>query len=466
MSERIKIEFDGPDSVRIDGISNATETTVDFERHLGVVDEALARNFRVNGRLFAAGRGDENCVRVRMLDASGLVEKEFLDLVVAFGAGGPGTHPGIARLVAQQMTEGTPPVAGNVMHPLLMPTLLALRKISDMPNARVFFCNDSTVATSVAMRLALWRHVKKRGRMLSATDSAWADSCIVVAERGYHGSCDLSRAVLGEVATSNFGPLPDTVLKVPFGNIAALRTLFEVQGDVIAGVLLEPVQGAAGCVAPPEGYLREVAELCRDHDVVFIADEVKSGFGRLGQFFYSPSVGAAPDLICSGKSAGGGVLPLSFVIGKPDLMEGFEQTAWGVTWSASPAQCVALLAWIKKLSDKSPDSPSLLSEVRRKSLLLENTLDSLKRKFPKQVVGCDGVGLMRSIETVFDGRALADALLLQGVYTTPIVHPDVVVSQKRRVYIAPALTIRDDQIRQIGTAFGDAIAVLSQTQNG
>ena len=462
MSERIKIEFDGPDSVRVDGVSNALETTADFDRHHGVVDGALARNFRVNGRLIAAGRGDENCIRMRMRDASGLVDKELLDLVVAFGAGGPGTHPGIARLVARQMTDGTPPVAGNVMHPLLMPTLLALRKISDMPDARVFFCNDSTVATSVAMRLALWRHVKKHGRTIRAIDAAWTDSRIVVAERGYHGSCDLARAVLGEGATGNFGPLPDTVLKVPFGDSAALRLMLEAQGDAIAGVLLEPVQGAGGCVAPPEGYLREVAELCRDHDVAFIADEVKSGFGRLGQFFYSSSVGAAPDIICAGKSAGGGVLPLSFVIGKPDFMQGFEHTAWGVTWSASPSQCSALLGWIKKLSDESTDSPSLLSEVRRKSLLLESTLSSLRQRFPKQVVGYDGLGLMRSLETVFDGRELADALLLRGVYTTPIVHPDIVVSQKRRVYIAPALTIREDQIRQIGTAFGDAIAALSQ----
>lgn len=449
-----------PDEVSVNGVSNKVATLEEYQAHIDTAISGLARNFRVNETLVATGRGDANCIVLKSRGPGGVERKECIDLVAAFGATGLGngdsTH---ARRVARQLKRGTPQVAGNLVHPLHMPTILALREISGMPDARIFFCNDSATAVSAAIRLALNHYARARGLTLGPNNPAWSRIRIVMAERGYHGSSDLARLSLSGVgATTNIGPMPAVVEKVPFGDIDALRNLLTDRADGIAAIVLEPVQGAAGCVAPPPAYLGEVAALCKQYDVLFIADEVKTGFGRLGEYFYCPSVGVMPDLICAGKSAGAGMVPFSFVIGRPGVMDGFEYTAWGVTWSASPQQCVGLLSVIKQLSDPAGGSKSLLGDIRERSLTLDRMLEDVRGRFPKHVTAIDGLGMMRSIETVFDGRKLAQDLVHRGVYTTAIVHPDLGASNLRRVYVTPVLTITKEQIAQVGLALGDAIA--------
>jgi acetylornithine/succinyldiaminopimelate/putrescine aminotransferase len=459
----IKITFGrDPDEVSVNGVSNRMETLEEYRAHIDIAKSGLARNFRVSETLVATGRGDANCIVLKSRGPDGVERKECIDLVAAFGATGLGNGNSVhARRVGRQLKRGTPQVAGNLVHPLHMPTILALREISGMPDARIFFCNDSATAVSAAIRLALNHYARARGLTLGPNDPAWSRIRIVMAERGYHGSSDLARLSLSGVgATTNIGPMPGVVEKVPFGNIDAIRELFKNRADGIAAIVLEPVQGAAGCVAPPVTYLGDVAALCKQYGVLFIADEVKTGFGRLGEYFYCPSIGVMPDLICAGKSAGAGMVPFSFVIGRPDVMDGFEHTAWGVTWSASPQQCVGLLSVIKQLSDPDRGSnwKSLLYGIRERSQALDRMLEDLRVRFPKHVTAIDGIGMMRSIETVFDGKMLADNLVHRGVYTTAIVHPDLGASNLRRVYVTPVLTITKEQIDKVGMAFGDAIA--------
>jgi 4-aminobutyrate aminotransferase / (S)-3-amino-2-methylpropionate transaminase / 5-aminovalerate transaminase len=193
---------------------------------------------------------------------------------------------------------------------------------------------------------------------------------IVTFQNSFHGRTLLALALTSKTKTykAGFGPFPSEVYRIPYAycyrcpltrtypacEVACaqlLRDAFENQvapGDV-AAVIVEPVQGEGGFVVPPAEYLAKLQKICREHDILFIVDEVQTGFGRTGSLFAFQQLGLDPDLLILSKSIAGG-LPLSAVVGRADILDSVQVGGLGGTFGGSPLSCAAALEVIEKIA--------------------------------------------------------------------------------------------------------------------
>src|SRR5205085_12671747 len=171
-------------------------------------------------------------------------------------------------------------------------------------------------------------------------------------ENAYHGDTIGSVSVGGiELFHTTYRPLLFDALEAPAGDAAALDRLLAGSAGKIAAVIVEPlVQGAAGMLVQPPGYLRRVRELCDEHGLLLICDEVATGFGRTGRMFACEHEDVAPDLLCVGKGLTGGYLPLSATLASERVYEGFLGAAdqqrtffHGHTYTGNPLACAAAI---------------------------------------------------------------------------------------------------------------------------
>ena len=180
-----------------------------------------------------------------------------------------------------------------------------------------------------------------------------------------------------------------------------------VAAESVAAVILEPVQGEGGFVVPPPEFLRRVQEICRAHEIVLIADEVQTGFGRTGRFFASEHSGLEPDLLVVAKSMAAG-MPLSGVIGRADIMDAPGDSAIGGTYVGNPVACAAGLAVVEEIGRQ-----GLLARAERVGAHIRRRFLDLQERFP-QVGDVRGVGAMMAMELVEDRRTKAPARDLTG----------------------------------------------------
>lgn len=194
---------------------------------------------------------------------------------------------------------------------------------------------------------------------------------VLAATGGFHGRTFMAMALTGKIAAARrgFGPLPGEVFRIPYPDpyrlppaeadalacraVQAVRDAFThtVDPEDVAAVVVEPVQGDAGVIVPPERYLRDLQALCREYGILLIADEVQTGCGRTGRFFASEHSGIAPDLICVGKGLGGG-LPLSGVVGRAEILDAPDPGGIGGTHAGNWLACAAALATLGALEDE------------------------------------------------------------------------------------------------------------------
>jgi 4-aminobutyrate aminotransferase-like enzyme len=152
-------------------------------------------------------------------------------------------------------------------------------------------------------------------------------------------------------------------------------------------VLIEPVMGSGGCVAPPDPFWPALADLCREHDWLLCVDEVKTGFGRTGELFAVQRWGVEPDLMCLGKAMGGGVMPIGAVLGTERAMATFDDVSTGSTWSWLPAASAAAIATIERF-EREPilENVRAIDAAARRALL--PLLDRYEPVGDVRVVGC------------------------------------------------------------------------------
>ncbi|MBM7554084.1 ornithine--oxo-acid transaminase [Thalassobacillus pellis] len=196
-----------------------------------------------------------------------------------------------------------------------------------------------------------------------------------------------------------FGPLLPGIKLVPYGDIDALK---EAITENTAGFLIEPIQGEAGIVIPPEGFLKEASELCKENDVLFIADEIQAGLARTGKMFACDWEDVTPDMLILGKALGGGVFPISCVVANREVLGVFNPGSHGSTFGGNPlasAVSVASLDVIEdeKLADRSLELGNLMmgelrkinnpviKEVRGKGLFIGVELHEPARKYCEQL---------------------------------------------------------------------------------
>ena len=253
---------------------------------------------------------------------------------------------------------------------------------------------------------------------------------LVVAKSCFHGRPlgVTSTFERGDPSRDGFGPFADATIWVPFNDIGALYNVLHTRTD-IAAVLLEPIQGEGGINIPDDDYLPKVAALCREHGVLFILDEVQTGFGRTGKnFAFEHHDGLKPDILALGKALGGGALSASATLARTDvsfdggktthdLFSYFGPGREGQTWLGADTVCMAILASIKELCDK--DHAALAAENGARFIA---ELKELQEKYPRLITDVRGKGLMVGADFTIPGRTLSHALLDEGVwayYTGP-----------------------------------------------
>ena len=249
----------------------------------------------------------------------------------------------------------------------------------------------------------------------------------------------------------NFGPFVPGIELVPYNNIEALETLFEEKGDHIAAYMVEPIQGEAGVIVPDDDYFLKVSDLCKKHNILLSMDEVQTGFGRTGENFAHQLFGVKPDIMGCGKAAGGGILPVSFVAGRDDVLGVLTPGSEGSTFGGYPLASVVGTYAIKVMIDA-----KLAENAKIRGDQLMKNLNNIKDQFPDKIMEVRGKGLLTAFEMFdekkLDGHKVSVGLLDRDVYAKETHHTTV--------RLAPALTISSQQIDQLSDAVKDVVSSL------
>jgi ornithine--oxo-acid transaminase len=254
---------------------------------------------------------------------------------------------------------------------------------------------------------------------------------IIVANNNFHGR---TTTIVGfssdESYREGFGPFSGGFKLVPFADAGAVEQA--ITGNTCA-VLIEPIQGEAGIVVPPEGYLRDLRAICDRHNVLLILDEVQSGLGRTGRWFAHQHEGIKPDGLILGKALGGGVYPVSAFVGTREVMSVFNPGSHGSTFGGN-----ALAARIGLEALAVIEEEHLVERSAEMGIYLQDRLRAMRSNIVKDV---RGRGLWVGVEVnanVVSARAVCDALLENGILSKDT-HGTV-------LRFAPPLTITRDEI--------------------
>jgi adenosylmethionine---8-amino-7-oxononanoate aminotransferase len=255
-------------------------------------------------------------------------------------------HPAIDRAVSDQLGRVAHSTMLGLSHPGAAELASRLVAIAPAGLSRVFYSDSGSTAAEIALKMA-FQYQRQRGG-----DHA-RRSAFVKLRQAYHGDTIGSVSVGGiDLFHAAYGPLLFETHAAEPGDAADLARLLAAHGDEVAAVIIEPlVQGAAGILTHPPGYLRAVRELCDEHGLLLICDEVATGFGRTGTMFACEQEGVAPDFLCLAKGITGGYMPLAATLTTERVYEGFlgapeEQRTFfhGHTYTGNPLACAAALA--------------------------------------------------------------------------------------------------------------------------
>ncbi|MEM8925206.1 MAG: aminotransferase class III-fold pyridoxal phosphate-dependent enzyme [Actinomycetota bacterium] len=282
---------------------------------------------------------------------------------------------------------------------------------SPWPDARVFLGNSGSEAIDTAMKLARASHVRAGN----------PDRTIIVTrDRGYHGVNYGGTTAQGlPLNKEGWGPLVPDVMQVPADDLEAMATLFVEQGDRIAAVITEPVQGAAGVFPPHDGYLEGLRRLCDQHGAYLVFDEVICGFGRMGTWTAAEFFGVTPDMITFAKGVSSGYLPVSGAILSPKVLAPLEaEDEWmlrhGYTYSGHPTASAAAVANIEVLGE------GLLERATKVGDRLSAGLHSLAADGIVESVRGAGAVWAAKIGDGVDAIPIRNAMLDKGVIPRPI----------------------------------------------
>jgi acetylornithine/N-succinyldiaminopimelate aminotransferase len=376
-----------------------------LERWPAVMSPALGQP----GLALARGQG------AVVVDEAGKSYVDFLGGIAVNALGH--AHPAVIAAVTRQIAT-----LGHVsnLYAAEPPVQLAERllALAEQPG-KVFFTNSGAEALEAAFKLS-----RCTGR-----------THIVAAEGGFHGRTMGALALTGQPAKADpFRPLPGEVTHVPYGDIAALRNAVS---DRTAMVLLEPIQGEAGVVVPPAGYLAAAREVTAEHEALLVLDEVQTGIGRTGHWFAFQAEGVVPDAITLAKGLGGG-LPIGALVAFGDASTLLKAGMHASTFGGNPVCCAAALAVLDTIA-----ADGLLDHAKR----LGERLRSGVQGHPL-VAGVRGAGLLLGVvlnQPV--APAVVNALRGKG-FLANAAQPDV-------LRLAPPLVITAEQVESFLTALNE-----------
>jgi len=366
--------------------------------------------------------------------------RRYLDMMGAYSAVSHGhAHPRIVGALVAQAQQLA--VTSRVFHNELLPAFLQrLTEVTGLD--RALPANGGAEAVETALKAA-----RKWGHKIKGIPAERAE--IIVCAGNFHGR---SIAIVGFSSEpqyrDGFGPFPPGFRQVPFGDADALARAI---GPNTAAFLVEPIQGEGGIVVPPAGYLARCERICRERNVLLICDEIQTGMGRTGKFLACEHENVKPDGVILGKALGGGLLPVSALVGTDDLMQVFTPGDHGSTFGGNPLAAAVGLAAIDVLFDE-----GLIERSAEQGAYLLARLSTVKSPLICEV---RGRGLFIGIEVDRErigARDVVDRLLARGILSKDT-HGTV-------VRMAPPLTIDRDaidwaveEVRAVFAELGDGL---------
>ncbi|TKB27187.1 putrescine aminotransferase [Desulfopila sp. IMCC35006] len=349
--------------------------------------------------------------------------REYIDMLGGFGLYSPGIrHPKIVAAAKAQI-DRSPQYSQEMLDPLRAHLAKVIAKLTPGDIQYGFFANSGTEAVDGAMKLAKL-YTGKSG--------------FVSTLKGFHGKSLGALSLLGKaVYREPLLPLLSGVRQVPFGDADAVEQILknaQAVGDGIAGVVVEPIQGEAGAIEPPDDYWPRLRQICDTYEVLLIADEVQTGFGRTGKIFGVDHWGVTPDIMCFGKALGGGVIAMSAFFSTAKIWECMEPNPFmhTTTTGGNPVACAAALAQITVLLEE-----DLAGQAAEKGEYLKKKVSALQQKYPHILSGIRGRGLLLGMVFPNDeiGFKVASGLFSRGILTAGT------LNNAKVIRLEPALNI-------------------------
>ncbi len=296
---------------------------------------------------------------------------------------------------------------------------------------------------------------------------------VIAFNGGFHGRTNLTMALTGKISPYKhlFGPFPGDIFHAPFpiachdisvkDSLKALANLFKVDiaPSDVAAIIVEPVQGEGGFYAAPTEFLQALRDLCDEHGIVLIADEIQTGFGRTGKMFSFEHSGVEADLMTMAKGIAGG-FPISAVVGKSEIMDAPLPGGLGGTYGGSPVACAAALAVLDVIEEE-----NLVERSNQIGALFNERLSALQAQYPQLIGEVRNQGCMIAIELVKNGDfEQANTELTQAIIAKAAEYGLVLLAcgfYGNVIRFLPALTISDEIANEGLDTFAKLFASLA-----
>jgi len=344
---------------------------------------------------------------------------KYLDCLSAFSCLNTGhCHPKIFEAMVEQAQKLT--ITSRAFRNQILS--LFLKELSELTGKEaVLPMNTGAEAVETAVKLA-----RRWAYQVKGIEKYHAE--IIVCENNFHGRTTTITSFSSEPAyKEGFGPFTSGFKIIPYGDAESLRKAITPN---TCAFLLEPVQGEAGIIIPPEGYLKEVEKICKENNVLLMFDEIQTGFGRTGKLFAHQHEDVTPDVIIVGKAISGGFYPVSAVLADNSVMDVLTPGSHGSTFGGNPLGCAIARAALKVLKEE--------NLIQNSAELGKYFLDKLKTIDNPHIKDIRGKGLFMAIELDEPARPYCEALQKEGVLCKDT-HTYV-------IRIAPPLIITKDQI--------------------
>ncbi len=367
---------------------------------------------------------------------------QFIDCLGGFGIYTCGhRNPAILKTVQSQLSryalhsqELVDPLRGYLAK------ITALSTPGDLQYC--FFTNGGAEAVEMSLKLA---------RL--ATGGKWMISSV----GAFHGKSMGAISMGGKGAyREDYLPLIQQVQHVEYGNIEAMEAAIknlQTVGEKVAGVLLEPIQGEAGVIIPPAGYLKKVREICDKYGVAMILDEIQTGMGRCGTLWRCEAEDVVPDIMTFGKAYGGGVMPITGIIARPKMwIDKLIDNPWilgSPTFGGNPLACSAAISTFKFMLEN--DVPKMCKD---KGDYIMGELDKLMKKYPTVLKTYRGAGLLICMEFP---EAEVGYRVTKGMFERHVMVAGTLVNAKT-VRIEPPAVLSDESIAAVIKALDESLA--------
>ncbi|GCE25518.1 putrescine aminotransferase [Dictyobacter alpinus] len=374
--------------------------------------------------------------------------KEYIDCLGGFGVFNLGwAHPKVIGAVQAQLQKSPLPTQ-ELLDPLRGMLAHLLAEITPGDIQYSFFVGSGTEAVEGAMKVAKL-YTRKSG--------------FIAAVRGFHGKTTGSLSLTGKsIFRRPAMPLHNNIYHVPFGDAEAIEQQLSIAKEVgndIAAVVLEPIQGEAGAIVPPDDYWPRVRQLCDEHEVLLIADEVQTGLGRTGKLWGVDHWDVAPDIITSAKALGGGVMPIGAFMASPKIWSVFNSNPFihTSTTGGNPLACAAAIAAINVTLEE-----NLVEQAAEKGEYFIKHLKEIAARHSDIYTDITGKGLLIGQHFVNDdiGYEIASGLFKRGVLISGT------LNNSRVIRIEPPLVMTMDEIDTVLNRLEDTIQSLHSTTSG